>query len=83
MQPRLTKFVSAQVMGGCGLAGTENLAVTRPNGVHWQIDNLSIHDGSVIPTSSGANPQQSIYGDMDRLTQGVVKRLSGQNVALD
>ena len=82
MQPRLTKFVSAHVMGGCGLAGNEKLGVTRPDGVHWQIDNLSIHDGSLFPTSIGANPQLSIYGAVNRLAQGLVKKLAGQVIAL-
>ncbi len=82
MKPLLTKFVSAHVMGGCGLAGNEKLGVTRPDGVHWQIDNLSIHDGSLFPTSIGANPQLSIYGAVNRLAQGLVKKLAGESVAL-
>ncbi|ABD68299.1 glucose-methanol-choline oxidoreductase [Rhodoferax ferrireducens T118] len=82
MQPLLTKVVSAHVMGGCGLAGTEALGVTRPDGVHWQLDNLSIHDGSIFPTSIGANPQLSIYGIVNRLAQGLVKRLTGQDLSL-
>ncbi|MDP3798756.1 MAG: GMC family oxidoreductase [Polaromonas sp.] len=82
MKPRLTKVVSAHVMGGCGLAGTERLGVTRPDGVHWQLDNLSIHDGSLFPTSIGANPQLSIYGAVNRLAQGLAKRLSGRDVLL-
>jgi choline dehydrogenase-like flavoprotein len=82
MKPRLTKVVSAHVMGGCGLAGAERLGVTRPDGVHWQLDNLSIHDGSLFPTSIGANPQLSIYGAVNRLAQDLAKRLSGRDVAL-
>ncbi|MBA3059931.1 MAG: GMC family oxidoreductase [Gammaproteobacteria bacterium] len=82
MQPLLTKVVSAHVMGGCGLGGTEALGVTRPDGVHWQLENLSIHDGSIFPTSIGANPQLSIYGIVNRLTQGLVKRLTGQELVL-
>ena len=82
VKPLLTKVVSAHVMGGCGLAGDEKRGVTRPDGVHWQIDNLSIHDGSLFPTSIGANPQLSIYGIVNRLAQGLVKRLAGTAVAL-
>ena len=82
MQPLLTKVVSAHVMGGCGLGGTEALGVTRPDGVHWQLENLSIHDGSIFPTSIGANPQLSVYGIVNRLTQGLVKRLTGQELTL-
>ncbi|MDY0107802.1 MAG: GMC family oxidoreductase, partial [Giesbergeria sp.] len=78
MKPLLTKVVSAHVMGGCGMAGSEALGVVRPNGVHWQVENLSVHDGSVFPTSVGANPQLSIYGIVNRLAQGLVQRLTGQ-----
>ena len=82
MKPLLTKIVSAHVMGGCGLAGTEKLGVTRPDGVHWQLENLSIHDGSLFPTSIGANPQLSVYGTVNRLAQGLAKRLTGRDVTL-
>ncbi|MBP8053563.1 MAG: GMC family oxidoreductase, partial [Burkholderiaceae bacterium] len=80
--PLLTKISSAHVMGGCGMAGDEKRGVTRPDGVHWHIENLSIHDGSIFPTSIGANPQLSIYGAVNRLAQGLVKRLTNQDVAL-
>jgi choline dehydrogenase-like flavoprotein len=82
MKPMLTRVVSAHVMGGCGLAGTERQGVARPDGVHWQLENLSIHDGSLFPTSIGANPQLSIYGAVNRLAQDLAKRLSGRDVTL-
>jgi choline dehydrogenase-like flavoprotein len=82
MEPLLTKVVSAHVMGGCGLAGDEQLGVVRPDGVHWHIDNLSVHDGSLFPTSIGANPQLSIYGIVNRLAQGLAQRLTGRDVIL-
>lgn len=82
MKPMLTKVVSAHVMGGCGMGGQEKLGVARPDGVHWQLENLSIHDGSIFPTSIGANPQLSIYGTVNRLAQGLAKRLTGRDVVL-
>jgi choline dehydrogenase-like flavoprotein len=82
MKPLLTKVVSAHVMGGCALAGSEHEGVTRPDGVHWQLDNLSIHDGSLFPTSIGANPQLSVYGIANRLAQGLARRLTGRDVVL-
>jgi choline dehydrogenase-like flavoprotein len=82
MKPLLTKVVSAHVMGGCGLAGNEQRGVIRPDGVHWQIENLSVHDGSIFPTSIGANPQLSIYGTVNRLAQGLARRLAGRELAL-
>jgi choline dehydrogenase-like flavoprotein len=82
MQPLLAKFVSAHVMGGCGLAGAPRLGVTRPDGQHWQLTNLSVLDGSLFPTSIGANPQLSIYGIVNRLAQGLAQRLAGGAVIL-
>ena len=75
MQPYLTRVVSAHVMGGCALAPVPELGVTRPDGRHWQLDNLSIHDGSLFPTSIGANPQLSIYGLVTRLASGLARQL--------
>ena len=82
IKPMLTKIVSAHVMGGCALAGNAKQGVTRPDGVHWQIENLSIHDGSLFPSSIGANPQLSVYGVVNRLAQGLAKTLSGADVKL-
>lgn len=82
MQPLLTRVVSAHVMGGCGMAGDERRGVVRPDGAHWQIANLSVHDGSIFPTSIGANPQLSIYGIVARLAAGLAKRLTGRDIAL-
>jgi choline dehydrogenase-like flavoprotein len=82
MKPLLTRIGSAHVMGGCGLAADEKAGVTRPDGQHWQLENLSIHDGSIFPTSIGANPQLSIYGTVNRLAQGLAKRLTSKEVAL-
>jgi choline dehydrogenase-like flavoprotein len=69
-------------MGGCGLAGDAKRGVVRPDGVHWQVENLSVHDGSLFPTSIGANPQLSVYGICNRLAQGLARRLAGREVAL-
>ncbi|MET0310441.1 MAG: GMC family oxidoreductase [Burkholderiaceae bacterium] len=82
MKPLLAKVVSAHVMGGCAFAATARQGVTRPDGRHWQVENLSVHDGSLFPTSIGANPQLSIYGIVNRLAQQLAKDLAGKSVAL-
>ena len=53
-------LVSAHVMGGCNMGESDRLAVVDSFGNHRQLENLSIFDGSVFPTSLGANPQLSI-----------------------
>ncbi|MDI1259475.1 GMC family oxidoreductase [Aquabacterium sp.] len=82
MKSQLTGAGSAHIMGGCRMGGTEQQGVVKPDGVHWQIKNLSVHDGSVFPTSIGANPQLSIYGIVNRMATQLAKRLSGKDVAL-
>ena len=82
MKPYLTRVVSAHVMGGCGMAGRAELGVIRPDGRHWQLGNLSVHDGSLFPTSIGANPQLSIYGLVNMLASGLARELGGRSVTL-
>jgi choline dehydrogenase-like flavoprotein len=82
MEPLLTKVVSAHVMGGCAMAAREADGVVRPDGTHWQLANLSVHDGSLFPTSIGANPQLSIYGVVNRLAQALATTLGARAVAL-
>jgi choline dehydrogenase-like flavoprotein len=82
MKPLLTRVVSAHVMGGCGMAADERRGVVRADGTHWQVENLSVHDGSLFPTSIGANPQLSIYGLVNKLATQLARRLNGHAVAL-
>lgn len=82
MRPLATRVVSAHVMGGCGMAGDARLGVVRPDGLHWQVENLSVHDGSIFPTSIGANPQLSIYGIVNRLATDLATRLGATAPAL-
>ena len=50
-------------------------AVCDSLGRHHQLENLSIHDGSLFPTSIGANPQLSVYGLTAQLSAALVERL--------
>ena len=75
------RLVSAHVMGGCGMAADASRGVVRPDGRHWQLRNLSVHDGSLFPTSIGANPQLSIYGLATRLTVGLARELGGRDLS--
>ena len=61
LEPLLTRVVSAHVMGGCGMADSPVRGVVDSLGRHFHLENVSVHDGSVFPTSLGANPQLSIY----------------------
>jgi choline dehydrogenase-like flavoprotein len=62
LRPYATRVVSAHVMGGCAMSTSAKEGVVNQYGRHHQIENISVIDGSVFPTSIGANPQLSIYG---------------------
>lgn len=70
-----TRLGSAHVMGGCAMGEDPRQAVCDSLGRHHQLANLSIHDGSLFPTSIGANPQLSVFGLSARLTDGLIERL--------
>ncbi len=77
LKPLLTRVVSAHVMGGCGMGDSERRGVVDTRGRHFHIDNLSVHDGSIFPTSLGANPQLSIYGIVGKMAAQLAAELSG------
>ncbi len=52
---------TAHLMGGCGMSENPALGVVNSKGRHHQVANLSVLDGSLFPTSIGANPQLSVY----------------------
>ncbi|MES2898777.1 MAG: GMC family oxidoreductase [Pseudomonadota bacterium] len=74
----ITRVVSAHVMGGCAMSGDAGKAVVSPAGRYHGVTNLSVHDGSLFPTSIGANPQLSIYGISARLASGLAQDLTGR-----
>jgi choline dehydrogenase-like flavoprotein len=75
MTPMAARIVSAHVMGGCPMGGDARSAVVDENLRHHQVANLSVHDGSVFPTSLGANPQLSIYGFTARAAARLARAL--------
>ncbi|HEY8025476.1 MAG TPA: GMC family oxidoreductase [Burkholderiaceae bacterium] len=77
-QPTLTRVVSAHVMGGCPMSDDVALGMVSSTGHYHGVNNLSVHDGSLFPTSIGANPQLSIYGMTARLASGLAEQLTGK-----
>ncbi len=71
-----TRVVSAHVMGGCGMGADPRTSVVDGYGSHYHVENLSVFDGSVFPTSVGANPQLSIYGIVARNATRLAQHLT-------
>ncbi len=77
-KPLLTRVVSAHVMGGCTMAANDTAGLIRPDGQHFHVNNLSVFDGSLFPTSIGANPQLSIYATSSKLASALASKLTGK-----
>ena len=75
LRPRATTVVSAHVMGGCALGPDPKASVVDLAGRHHHLENLHVVDGSLFPTSIGANPQLSIYAIAAKLASAVAKKM--------
>jgi choline dehydrogenase-like flavoprotein len=78
LKPLTTRVVSAHVMGGCAMNPDPRHGVVSAAGRHHQIANVSVLDGSLFPTSLGANPQLSIYAIVARLATHLAAELTGR-----
>ncbi|PHV12916.1 GMC family oxidoreductase [Chitinimonas sp. BJB300] len=74
------RMVSAHVMGGAGMSVRANEGVVNSEGRFHHANGLYVMDGSVFPTSIGANPQLSIYGLVSRNASLLAKALTGRTV---
>jgi choline dehydrogenase-like flavoprotein len=62
-------------MGGCAMGREPRSSVVDESGRHHQLANVSVHDGSVFPTSVAASPQLSIYALAARASAALAKSL--------
>jgi len=69
-----TTVGSAHVMGGCPMGDDPKRSVAGVEGKFHHLDNLYVLDGSLFPTSIGANPQLSIYGLVYKLSSNLAKQ---------
>lgn len=75
LQKFRASLFTAHLMGGCAMSQNPKRGVVDSAGRHHQLANLSVMDGSVFPTSIGANPQLSIYGLTAKLATLLAERL--------
>ena len=75
LRPLVTPVVSAHVMGGCALGADPAHAACDAQGRYHHLANLHVFDGSLFPTSIGANPQLSIYGIVAKLATNLANAL--------
>ena len=75
LAPLVAPVFSAHVMGGCAFGTDPRRAAVDANGRYHHLDNLYVLDGSLFPTSIGANPQLSIYAIVAKLASGLAATL--------
>lgn len=75
LQKFRASLFTAHLMGGCAMSQNPKRGVVDSAGRHHQVANLSVMDGSLFPTSIGANPQLSIYGLVAQNATALAKTL--------
>ncbi|HEX5276665.1 MAG TPA: GMC family oxidoreductase [Fluviicoccus sp.] len=75
-----TALFTAHLMGGCMMSEDAKKGVVNSLGRHHQLANLTVMDGSLFPTSIGANPQLSIYGLVAQNATALAVELGGKPV---
>lgn len=63
---------TAHLMGGCPMGSDPRTSVTSADGKTWEIPNLWICDGSLMPTGGGVNPSGTIMALACRIGDGIV-----------
>ena len=81
LAPLVTPVFSAHVMGGAPLGPDPSSSVVGLDGRHHGLANLWVLDGSLFPTSIGANPQLSIYALVAKLAHGLAATRAGRRDA--
>jgi choline dehydrogenase-like flavoprotein len=61
-EPVRVRVLTAHQMGGCAMGKDPERSVVDPYLRYHTLDNLFVVDGSVLPTSLGVNPQETIFG---------------------
>jgi choline dehydrogenase-like flavoprotein len=59
-------------LGSAKMSVTAEAGVVKPTGETWDVENLFVIDGSILPTSIGVNSQLPIMGVSMMLARGLV-----------
>jgi choline dehydrogenase-like flavoprotein len=74
-KPNAYALFSAHQMSSCRIGGNTALGAVDPTGETYEIRNLFVADGSVLPTASGVNPMVTIMGTAHYLAQQMKSKL--------
>jgi len=60
VKPEEMEVLTVHALATCRMGADPKRSVTSPWGECWDVENLFIADGSVVPSSLGVNPQETI-----------------------
>lgn len=63
---------TAHLMGGCRMGHSPEDSVTDSNGRTWDVPNLFVCDGSLMPTAGGVNPAMTIMANAARIADRLI-----------
>jgi choline dehydrogenase-like flavoprotein len=73
--PNEIELNTVHLMGTCAMGADPRRHVVRPSGETWDIEGLFVGDASVLPTSTGINPQVTIQALALRIADSVLDQL--------
>jgi len=72
LKPNAFSLFSAHQMSSCRIAGTPEQGALNPNGESYEVKNLFVADGSILPTCAGINPMLSIMAASHLVAQRMI-----------
>jgi choline dehydrogenase-like flavoprotein len=70
---RRVECTSYHYLGTAKMSVDPRAGVVKETGEAWQVDNLFVADGSVLPTSIGVNSQLGIMGVAHKIATGIAQ----------
>lgn len=64
---------TAHLMGGCRMGFSPEDSVTDADGRTWDVPNLWVCDGSLMPTGGGVNPSMTIMANAARIADRIAR----------
>lgn len=77
VKPSQIETMAFHPLGSCRMAAGPKLGAVDGSGESFEVRNLYVADGSIVPTSLGVNPQITIMALATYVADGIARRLGG------
>ncbi|MFP4039753.1 MAG: GMC family oxidoreductase N-terminal domain-containing protein [Desulfosudaceae bacterium] len=76
LKPIQVEMLAFHPLGSCRMAAHPTLGAVSPDGETYDVRNLFVADGSLVPTSLGVNPQITIMALATQVAESIDQRLA-------